>query len=185
MTTYQNIGDIYDELDAVRARLTARAEALTPAQAAFRPTPDSWSPAEVIEHLSISEAGITRAIVGLLTQAEAAGAVASGFTPFSLAGLAEKAAGQKFNAPDILKPTSEVSVAEALERLRHSRAALHALRPRLEAADASAYHFPHPAFGPINGYQWLAFIGVHEARHAAQIKNILAAMPEAAGSHSA
>jgi hypothetical protein len=32
--------------------------------------------------------------------------------------------------------------------------------------------WPHPRFGPLTGYQWIAFSGAHEARHAAQIREI-------------
>jgi hypothetical protein len=35
--------------------------------------------------------------------------------------------------------------------------------------DAHDARFPHPAWGPLNLYQWLAFVGAHEARHLAQI----------------
>jgi hypothetical protein len=31
---------------------------------------------------------------------------------------------------------------------------------------------PHPLFGPLSAYHWLAFVGGHEARHAAQIREI-------------
>ena len=31
---------------------------------------------------------------------------------------------------------------------------------------------PHPAGHELNGYQWIGFIGIHEARHAAQIDEI-------------
>ena len=29
---------------------------------------------------------------------------------------------------------------------------------------------PHPALGPLNFYQWVEFVGWHEARHTAQIR---------------
>jgi hypothetical protein len=29
---------------------------------------------------------------------------------------------------------------------------------------------PHPALGQISGYDWLAFVGAHAARHAEQIR---------------
>jgi hypothetical protein len=33
---------------------------------------------------------------------------------------------------------------------------------------------PHPALGNFNGYEWIAFAGAHAARHAAQVREILA-----------
>jgi hypothetical protein len=35
---------------------------------------------------------------------------------------------------------------------------------------------PHPALGDQNLYQWIAFVGAHESRHAAQIREIAAAL---------
>ena len=33
--------------------------------------------------------------------------------------------------------------------------------------------YPHPLFGPLSAYHWFAFIAAHEARHAAQIREIV------------
>jgi hypothetical protein len=35
---------------------------------------------------------------------------------------------------------------------------------------------PHPDFGPSSAYHWFAFVGVHKARHAAQIREIADAL---------
>jgi hypothetical protein len=40
-------------------------------------------------------------------------------------------------------------------------------------SDVSA---PHPALGPLNGYQWFLFLAAHEGRHTAQIREITAAI---------
>jgi hypothetical protein len=73
------------------------------------------------------------------------------------------------------------TLAEALANLERTRAAIEAMRPRLEAADHGAATYPHPAFGEFNAAQWLAFIGLHESRHLRQIENLMAA-PEFRGS---
>ena len=38
--------------------------------------------------------------------------------------------------------------------------------------------FPHPAFGPLNLYQWFLFAAGHHARHAAQIREIAQQLPK-------
>jgi uncharacterized damage-inducible protein DinB len=174
MTTYQNLEEIYQEIDAIRDKLVARVADLTPEQAAFRPDTASWSVNDVMEHLSLAEGGICRIFEGLLAQAPAG----DGFRPFSMAAVVAPRAGEKFQAPDVIAPTGQVPLADSLTRLRQSRAALHSLRPRIAAADLSETRFPHLAFGPINGYQWLAFIGLHEMRHSAQVKHILQQMKD-------
>jgi hypothetical protein len=45
----------------------------------------------------------------------------------------------------------------------------------LDLADGLALgqiSFPHPLIGPLDLYQWVLFVGQHEARHAAQIEEI-------------
>ncbi|HYH85991.1 MAG TPA: DinB family protein, partial [Pyrinomonadaceae bacterium] len=68
-----------------------------------------------------------------------------------------------------IRPTG-ATLAASLSALRDSRSALRALRPRVERVDGTGISFPHPAWGAINLYQWLAFVGAHEQRHLAQIE---------------
>ncbi len=70
------------------------------------------------------------------------------------------------------QPRGNVTMAAAWEELE---AATDALRKAVGAADGLALgevHAPHPALGSLNLYQWLIFIGAHEARHADQIREI-------------
>jgi len=60
-----------------------------------------------------------------------------------------------------------------MERMRVSRDILTAIRPRLEVIDVSTVSFTHPVFGPLNLYEWVLFIGMHENRHLAQIESVM------------
>jgi hypothetical protein len=40
--------------------------------------------------------------------------------------------------------------------------------------DLRAHTMPHPAFGVLDGYQWLLFLPAHTERHALQIAEIQA-----------
>jgi len=49
------------------------------------------------------------------------------------------------------------------------------VRQMLRAADGLALGqvtMPHPLLGEMTAYEWLATLGTHEARHAAQIREI-------------
>jgi hypothetical protein len=98
--------------------------------------------------------------------------------PFSLDELVARSRNEKYVAPAAMRPSGTVRLALLLERLRQSRVELLSLRPRIEATDLSAFTFPHPAFGPLNFYQWLAFIGLHEGRHLRQLESVMAAEVE-------
>jgi len=81
---------------------------------------------------------------------------------------------RKVVAPDVVQPLQGVPVTESVTRLRESRARLIAA---LEAASGTALggaHFPHPIFGPLDGYQWALLAAQHQRRHLVQIRTILA-----------
>ena len=173
---YSSVADIYRDINETRRRLVERVETLAEAQQTARRSEGAWTVAEIVEHLSITE----RRLLGVMTQMAGAGepTAADGgpaaFRPFSLDEYIARAKDQKFEAPEFIRPTGKAPLADSLARLRESRAELERLRPGFERADLSAKLYPHPAFGPLNAYQWLAFIGIHERRHLAQIERLLA-----------
>jgi hypothetical protein len=171
---YNDIDEIFSALATTRRRILEQVEALSDEQANARPAPDTWSVAEIIEHLSISEARMVALVSHLLGQeaAVAANAGSSG-SSISIQVMTERAA-EKFTAPAFLEPTGGLPLAESLAKLRESRAALIGLRPRIEARDYSHVTYPHPAFGPLNLYQWLAAVEFHECKHLDQIQTITA-----------
>ena len=165
---YNSVADIYAANEGVRQRLLARVEGLDDESA--NASAGGWSVAQIVEHLSIVEPGITRAVERLLAPSAEGGGEPRPFAPFSLDEYAEQARG-KIEAPGFLHPRG-LALAAGLARLRESRAALEQLRPRFESADYSRL-MPHPAFGPLNAAQWLAFVGMHEERHLRQIERTL------------
>jgi len=194
---YQSIADIYAANDTVRRQLAARVENLNEAQQTFRPAVGAWSIAEIVDHLSKTEHQMVQLIGMLLKKSEGAAAAAtttasddeqpapaSSFQPFSLDAFAEQIKDEKLTAPEQIRPSDSVPLAEALANLRRTRAAIEDLRPRLEAANlGTSRTYPHPYFGEFNPAQWLAFIGLHEERHLRQIENLMAA-PEYGKSES-
>lgn len=178
---YNSVAEIFDDIDRTRARLFQSVESLSDAQQGFRPAPDKWSVAEVLEHLSLVERRVAKLIATLLDKAESAGQprdaagqprdAARLSAPVSIAEFVERTRAQKLDAPDSARPAG-AHAADSLSSLRDSRAALHSLRPRVEQTDCASALFTHPAWGPLNLYQWLLFLGAHEARHLAQIEAI-------------
>jgi len=175
---YHSIADIYDAIDDTRRRLTARVETLSAMQQTFRRSDTDWSIADIIEHLSITEERMIQLIGMLLSKtesmrAEKADSSPPVFEPFSLEEMAREAHGKKFESPAEVRPAGLLALSDALAKLHSTRAALHALRPRLAAADLTAVSYPHPFFGALNLAQWLAFTGLHEERHLRQIERLM------------
>ncbi|MFN2455781.1 MAG: DinB family protein [Pyrinomonadaceae bacterium] len=173
---YHSIAEIFDGIDRSRARLRHRVEAMSDAQQSFRANDSAWSITEILEHLSILETRMCALTIKLLQQAEASGARASGLqiAPVSLEPYAARAAVEKYQAPEAVRPNGAIPVADSLAKMQQTRETLRALQPRLEAADLSNAMFPHPVFGALDLYKWLAFIGLHEERHLRQIEAITA-----------
>lgn len=177
---YNSIAEIFAANEEIRRRLVERVEGLSEEQRGARGADGGWSAADIIEHLSLTERRVTRALEGMLSPREAGSGgdgAASNFTPFTLDTFIERARGQKFEAPEHIRPRG-VPYDESLAHIKESRAALEALRPRFDDADLTA-QFPHPAFGPLNLAQWLAFVGLHEARHLKQIDRHIETMSAA------
>jgi hypothetical protein len=174
---YTSVAQIYEAIDETRGRVYSAVEGLNEEQANIRPNPTAWSATDIIEHLTIMEDRLLRMMKVLLTKAESSSTPSNGTTvemkPFSLDEFIVRARNEKYVAPEAVRPSGMGTLADLLTRMRQSRAELKALRPRIEATDLSTLTYPHPAFGPLNFYQWLAFIGLHEARHLRQIESAL------------
>jgi hypothetical protein len=172
---YQNISEIYDANDKIRATLKETVSSLTDEQANFLPEEGKWSVANLVEHISLVESGITRIFGKILNEAKAKGGVSGGEAKISEEFLQKLSWGreQKFQAPERVHPSGKLSIAESLAKMDENRVKLEELRPLFETVECSEFKFPHPAFGDLTAHEWLALLGGHEMRHIAQIQKIL------------
>jgi uncharacterized damage-inducible protein DinB len=172
---YNSVAEIFNDIDETRARLTGTVSGLSEAELSFRPNENAWTVAELVEHLAKTEASLVPLVFRLLKNAEAEGRASDGILnpPLSLVEAYETVKDAKLQAPEIIRPEGAARVSESLEKMNQTRETIRSLRPRLEAVDSTNTAFPHPFIGKMNLYQWLAFIGLHEARHLAQIEKIL------------
>jgi hypothetical protein len=134
-----------------------------------------WSVAQVLEHLHIVECGVTRLFVRRLERARVEGLAPETETG-SLLGSLDRldlvGRSDPLPSPELVRPGGSLSAGTAIDALADSR---RALRAALEAGDGFALgqvSAPHALFGPLTLYEWLLFLGQHEARHAVQIGNI-------------
>jgi len=174
---FHSIAEIYDSIDGTRERIYKSVEGLSAEQQNFRSSPEAWSIAEIVEHISIIERQMSQLLGTLTKKAEDAGTLrdeSQPFAPVSLEEFAEQARTQKYVAPETVRPGG-AALSDSLEHLRQSRSALRELQPRIEKIDGTGLRYPHPSWGPLDLYQWLAFIGAHEGRHLRQLETIKAA----------
>ena len=169
------VAELVDYIVRQRSVLLAAVFAVPEAQRDLLVTPDAWSVAGVLEHLHRVESGIVRLIVRSVERARAAGVGAESEVSSLLGSLDSFGLIQRdrhMEAPGPVLPRGEYNASQALTALAASRTALLAAVGEGDGLALSEITYPHPLLGVLNLYQWVLFVGQHEARHAAQIAEI-------------
>jgi hypothetical protein len=158
-------------LGVTRDRLAEAMRGLSEAQWNFKPAPDRWSIAEVMEHVAIVEDRVQE-IVSKLGEAPA-DAPDRDVKQMDVSILVDiPRRYPRFKAPERVSPVGGRTGAQALQDFLESRA-------RTVEILASAPHLrgrvvPHPVFGPWDGYEWVLGGAAHCARHTGQIMEVKA-----------
>lgn len=152
------------ELREATTRFLAEIAPATDAQWRFRASPSGWSMADVCEHVVISTDTIGRTLAKRLVESplgDRTVSVSDGEIPYLFYRGEEP--------PEVAAPTGALAdAAAAAEALEGCAGAI--LRwARGVAVDLRTVGLPHPAFGLLDGVQWLSFVAAHMERHRAQI----------------
>jgi uncharacterized damage-inducible protein DinB len=172
---HPRLSELAAYVDAQRGAVLGAAAAVPDDRFTERPAPQRWSAAEVCEHLHLVERGCARLIGKLAAEARASGHRAETDTASVLGALdgsdlLDRSTPRE--APERVAPKGTLSREEVLRALEESRAEL---RRAMEVADGLALgdvRGVHPRLGEIDLYQWILFVGHHEARHAPQMAEI-------------
>jgi hypothetical protein len=174
-TMHPRTEELLEHLDLQHERLRLAVEDVPRQRREVKPSAERWSVAEVIEHLSIVETRIERVFSKKLTEARAAGLGRdSDESPvvgtIDMDRLLDRT--RRITTGEATLPTGTLDADAAWSAYLHARDTLcDAVRAADGLALGEVVH-PHPVLGPINLYQWIAFVGGHEARHAAQIMEL-------------
>jgi len=146
-------------------------EGLTDAQWNYRAAPEKWSIGQTAEHIMLSETLIFSAVRGTMqTPADADWEAKTGAKAALLeAALPDRS--QKVTAPEPLQPTSKVTHEEIVERYKAARAKTIAFTKSTDLP-LKEHISAHPFFGPINAYDWLIGVPLHNKRHNLQIAEV-------------
>ncbi len=136
---------------------------------------ETWSAAEVLEHLHRVESGIARLLTRSLERAKAAGLepedeVDSVLASLDAFRLTDRS--RRVSAPEPVMPRGELTAAQGMAALTESRQALVSALRACDGLALGRITQAHPLIGPLNLYQWVLFVGQHEARHAGQLQDI-------------
>jgi hypothetical protein len=165
------ITELLDYLARERAYFDRALASVPAARHQQRPSAEAWSVAEVVNHVGLIDGRIAGLLTKLTSEARAAGAKPDAETSpilptIDLARVTDR--GRKIRNPRG-DPPPNCSTAEGIAALDAARASLEALLRQPDLPSLSGVAAPHIAFGPLNGYEWIAFVAAHEHRHADQI----------------
>lgn len=170
-------------LDARWAELTAAREAFLAELGETNVHPPegkkAWSAAELAYHLYIVEKQVTAGLKQTL-KASARGERKSDAELQEEWGMLAKFIANremKIEAPAPALPVDAPELAESLNLLKESRAALKTLLDQTNLDEMASIGVPHPlGIGVFTGVGWLTLLSRHELRHTDQLKELKASV---------
>lgn len=174
---HRRLNELIEYLDAQRGALLSAIDGLPAGRWTERPSPDRWSVAELFEHLAKVEHSCARVIAKAIAESRGAGAEVEhdeGSVLGALEGRALTDRSRRTQAPDRVAPAGGWNREQALAAVAASR---DELRQALNDANGMALgtiRRMHVRLGELDLYQWILFVGQHEARHLSQLEEIIA-----------
>lgn len=160
-------------LEMTRAGVLAAAKGLSDAQLNFKPAPEKWSVAQVLEHIASAEDMLMGLVTGQAMKGppRPEGEDVKAIDQLILAAIPDRS--QKRTAPEPLIPSNRYgSAEEALKHFGESRAKTIAFMQ--DTADLRAHAIDSPLGKKLDPYQWLLFISAHSERHTKQMLEVKA-----------
>ncbi|MEP3208944.1 MAG: DinB family protein [Maribacter sp.] len=161
------------ELTKSHDRLTNAIEGLSETQLNFKASAESWSVAECVEHLAISEGMLGGMLQGALkTPADASKRDSVQISDEKLLGMITSRA-QKVKTNEAFEPSGKFgSFGESLKEFKDKRKA-HIEYVKMTSDDLRNHYGKLP-FGTIDGVQIILFMSGHTERHVAQMEEVMA-----------
>lgn len=137
--------------------------------------PGAWSVAAIIDHLRLTETSVSKLLHVTVSRLPADARVAETETESVLHRVDHDRLANRDRrriAPAIVQPRTDLTLSEAMTGLEASRIALRGSMREGDGIALGNFTYPHPMLGQLDLYQWLVFVGLHESRHACQIREL-------------
>lgn len=135
----------------------------------------------VLEHIAIVEGRVSAALQRAIEEARANGVSLETDDAPILATLDADAyldRARKIKTSEAAQPKLGQPIDDLWRSLDATRDSIRGLMTAADGMKLTDVTMPHPVFGPLHLYKWFAFVGAHEGRHAAQIREIGARLAE-------
>jgi hypothetical protein len=158
-------------LDQQRSVLRAAFESVPPELRESAPVPERWSAANVVEHLAIVEKRLAGILSSRIQEARAELLPETRTEPILPAMDFKRVYDRstRVKAPETAIPTG-LDWSAAWAALENAGSMLRSILVSNDGVALSPITHRHPRFGEMSVYDWIAFLGAHEVRHAAQIR---------------
>ena len=168
------INELIDFLDRERADLDRAIAGVPAARHNAKPSADVWSVAEVVNHVALTDRRVTALLTKITGEAKGNGAPPDTDTSpilpkIDIRKVLDRTTKIRNPRGD---PAADCNVPDGLAALDAARNDLKSLLRQSDLPNLGGVSAPHPAFGPLTGYEWVAFVAAHTHRHADQIREI-------------
>ncbi len=162
-----------DYLNTTKENLLATVKGLSAAQLSFKATPESWSVAECVEHIAITESSLFGMMQGTLKDpANPSRRGEVKMTDDQVKGMISSRE-RKVKTQETMVPTNKFgSVDGSLKEFSSKRDAT--IEYVKTTKDDLRNHYAVMPFGTFDSYQVVLFLAGHSARHTAQAKEVIA-----------
>jgi hypothetical protein len=159
-------------LESTKKKLMEATHGLSDAQWNFKPAPDKWSCAEVMEHLAAAEDFIRGNITENVMKAPAVPGLDSAKTDAAIiANVPDRT--NKIQAPEPIKPTNRFGSPEgSIKHFLDSRTTTEEFLKK--TSDLRGHVTDGPVGGKWDAYEWVLLIAAHTERHTKQIEEVKA-----------
>lgn len=162
-------------LKEMRDLLLGHVAGLSAAQWTFKPAPEVWSAAEILEHVTVVEEAQIKVITSAASRLPALPADDRPQVKDQVIEMVTtNRETRRFQTPEVFKPTGRWNDPKALvEAFGIQRAALIDYTTTT-TDDLRSVAWENPLVGLSDGYQWILFVAAHGERHTKQLVELKA-----------
>ena len=170
--TEEERANALEELNKSKKQLLSTLDGLSEDQLSFKPEPGSWSVAEIVEHLAISENTFNQMIKGVLeTPADPSRRTEVQMKDDELLAIIRDRS-NKVKTSEPFEPSGKFgSFEETLESLLTKRDKH--IEYMRTTEDDLRNHYGKLPFGTVDAYQMILFMSGHMDRHIAQMEEVI------------
>ena len=173
------LAELLSYLDLERSRVLRAARELPPEKWTVSPGDSRWSVSDVCWHLQRVESGVAKLIRKRTSEAgehELAREDSETSLLGALDGRGVTSRAEAWKAPPQVSPTETLDAESVQALLEDSRRMMRNAIADVDGIALGGIRHPHPVLGELDLYQWILFVGHHEARHREQIAETVEAV---------